>query len=175
MEVNAINAFKFPVSSSDRNYVVDLRARSCSCHEFDLDLIPCPHAAAAIFKSKQSCIAFVSSYYTMQTLREMYSIDVNPIPHQDEWDVPADVSSRVVRVPQNPSQSGRPQASRIPSAMESSTKSHVSVCSRCHKTGHYKSKCKEEIPIPIESDEQEVDRPRRAKHCSICQETVSVI
>ncbi|XP_057803379.1 uncharacterized protein LOC131018682 [Salvia miltiorrhiza] len=36
MEVNAINAFKFTLSSSDRNYVVDLRARSCSCHEFVL-------------------------------------------------------------------------------------------------------------------------------------------
>ncbi|XP_057803635.1 uncharacterized protein LOC131018968 [Salvia miltiorrhiza] len=171
MDVNAINAFKFTVSSSDRNYVVDLRAMSCSCHEFDLDLIPCPHAAAAILKSKQSCIAFVSSYYTMQTLREMYSIDVNPIPHQDEWYVPADVSSRVVGAPQNPSQSGRPRTSRIPSTMESSTKSRVSVCSRCHKSGHYKSKCKEEISIPVESDEQEVDRPRRAKHCSICQKT----
>ncbi|XP_057785422.1 uncharacterized protein LOC131002948 [Salvia miltiorrhiza] len=170
MEVNAINAFKFTVSSSDRNYVVDIRARSCSYHEFDLDLIPCPHAAAAIFKSKQSCIAFVSSYYTMQTLREMYFIDVNPIPYQDEWDVPADVSSRVVGAPQNPSQSGRPRTSRIPSAMEFSTKSCVSVCSRCHKTAHYMSKCKEEILIPIESDEQEVDRPRRAKHCSIYQE-----
>ncbi|XP_057808684.1 uncharacterized protein LOC131023157 [Salvia miltiorrhiza] len=48
MEVNPINEFKFTVSSSDQSYVVNLCARSCSCHQFDLDLIPCPHAATAI-------------------------------------------------------------------------------------------------------------------------------
>ncbi|XP_057770812.1 uncharacterized protein LOC130990604 [Salvia miltiorrhiza] len=171
MEVYPINEFKFTVSSSDRSYVVDLRARSCSCHQFDLDLIPCPHAAAAIFKSKQSCIPYVSSYYYTDTLREMYSLDVNPIPHQDEWDVPIDVSTRVVGTPNNPSQSGRPKTTRIPSAAESSSKSRVTFCSRCHQEGHYRSSCKEEIPIPIQSEEQEVSRQRRAKHCSICHKT----
>ncbi|XP_057809092.1 uncharacterized protein LOC131023564 [Salvia miltiorrhiza] len=104
MEVNPINAFKFIVSSGFRKYVVDLRARSCSYHEFDLDLIPCPHDVAAIFKSKQSCIPYVSSYYIIKTLREMYFVDVNHIPHQDEWDVPLNVRTKVVDVPQNPRQ-----------------------------------------------------------------------
>ncbi|XP_057775225.1 uncharacterized protein LOC130994208 [Salvia miltiorrhiza] len=155
MEVNPINEFKFTVSSSDRSYVVDLRARSCSCHH----------------KSKQSCIPYVSSYYYTDTLSDMYSLDVNPIPHQDEWDVPIDVRTRVVGTPNNPSQAGRPKTTRIPSAAESSTKSRVSFCSRCHQGGHYRSSCKEEIPIPIQSEEQEVSHVRRAKHCSICHET----
>ncbi|XP_057784957.1 uncharacterized protein LOC131002492 [Salvia miltiorrhiza] len=171
MEVNPINTFKFTVSSSDRKYIVDLRTKSCSCLEFDLDLIPCSHAAAAILKSKQSCLPYVSSYYTTETLRDMYSMDVNHIPHQDDWNVPLDLRTRVVGVPENPRQSGRPRTSRIPSAAESSTKSRVSVCSRCHQSGHYKSRCKEEVPIPPQSEDEEVDRPRRAKRCSICHET----
>ncbi|XP_057808742.1 uncharacterized protein LOC131023217 [Salvia miltiorrhiza] len=154
-----------------QKYVVDLRARSCSYHEFDLDLIPCSHVAAAIFKSKQSCIPYVSSYYTTETLCEMYSMDVNHIPHQDDWDVSLDVRTRVVGVPDNPKQSGRLRTSRIPSAVESSTRSCVSVCSRCHQSGHYKSSCKEEVPIPPQSEDQEVDCPRPAKRCSIYHDT----
>lgn len=32
----------------DQTYVVDLDKKTCECREFQLDLIPCPHAAAAI-------------------------------------------------------------------------------------------------------------------------------
>ncbi|XP_057790698.1 protein FAR1-RELATED SEQUENCE 5-like [Salvia miltiorrhiza] len=115
MAVEAINSMKFKVSEGTKHYIVDLNERSCSCREFDMDLIPCSHAAAAISKLKLSCIAFVSTYYTTQTLREMYAAEVIPVLHSDEWCVPFEVQSRVVGVPINPTQSGRPRTSRIDS------------------------------------------------------------
>ena len=38
----------FKVHDGETNWTVDLSDSACSCREFDLDLIPCAHAAAAI-------------------------------------------------------------------------------------------------------------------------------
>lgn len=105
----------------------------------------------------------------METLRKMYSADVNPIPHPEEWCVPVEVSRRVVRAPDNPRQAGRPRTSRIQSTAESSSRSRSRSCSRCHKIGHYRSSCNEEVPIQQITD-YEVNGARRPKTCSICHE-----
>lgn len=49
MSVEPISAMKFKViSDTNKNYVVDLEMKSCTCRRFDLDLIPYSHASAAI-------------------------------------------------------------------------------------------------------------------------------
>lgn len=48
MMAEPISISKFKVVSGKHTYVVDVGAKTCSCREFDLDLIPCSHAVAAI-------------------------------------------------------------------------------------------------------------------------------
>ncbi|XP_057802416.1 uncharacterized protein LOC131017616 [Salvia miltiorrhiza] len=114
MDVQPITSMKYKVSCGTKTYVVDLNAKICLCREFDLDLISCAHAAAAISKSKHSLFS-VSSYYTTETLREIYSGEVMPILHPDEWSVPVEVKSRQVLTPPQPTQAGHPRTSRIES------------------------------------------------------------
>lgn len=73
-------------------------------------------------RSKQSCASYVSSYYTMEALREMYACDVNPIPHTDDWFILMEIKNQIVGVPNNPKQAGRPKTSRIRSGGESSSR-----------------------------------------------------
>ncbi|XP_057786797.1 uncharacterized protein LOC131004191 [Salvia miltiorrhiza] len=166
MDVQPITSMKYKVSCGTKTYVVDLNANTCLCREFDLDLIPCAHAAAAISKSKQSLFSYVSSYYRTETLREIYSGEVMPILHPDEWSVPVEVKSRQVLTPPQPTQAERPRTSRIESCSRLSR-----ACSRCNQSGHYRSKCKEAIPISqdehIASNESEVVGSRRRKCCGI--------
>ena len=48
MEISAINNSMFNVKDGNKSYLVNLREHTCSCREFEGDLIPCPHAAKAI-------------------------------------------------------------------------------------------------------------------------------
>ncbi|XVF88963.1 hypothetical protein PTKIN_Ptkin19aG0093500 [Pterospermum kingtungense] len=48
MVVQGINSYTFNVKDGLKSYVVNLMHRTCSCRKFDLDLMPCSHACAAI-------------------------------------------------------------------------------------------------------------------------------
>lgn len=116
----------------------------------------------------------MSSYYTTNTLRGMYSGEVMPILDPDEWCVPLEVKVRTVVKPDNPRQAGRPRLSRMQSRVGSSTRYRSKVCSRCHKSGHYRSSCKEILPMPQEeqigSNQPSVDGSRKRRRCSICHD-----
>ncbi|KAL6557645.1 hypothetical protein OROMI_017995 [Orobanche minor] len=48
MKVDPITNIKFKVISESKTHIVDIVSRECSCHVFDLDLIPCAHATSAL-------------------------------------------------------------------------------------------------------------------------------
>ncbi|KAH6823047.1 hypothetical protein C2S53_002041 [Perilla frutescens var. hirtella] len=101
MNVQTISATKFKVTHGMKYYTVDLVGRKCSYQEFHIDLIHCPHTAVAI------------GYYITENLREMYSGEVMKIAHPDNWDVPLEVSSRVVLPPHNLRQAGCSRTNRM--------------------------------------------------------------
>lgn len=115
MSVEAVSGTKFKVTSGTKHYVVDLTLRTCTCQEFQFDLIHCSHASAAIRKANQSLHSYVSKYYLTETLVKMYAGEVECILHPDEWDIPLEVRSRIVLAPINPRQAGRPRTSRVSS------------------------------------------------------------
>ncbi|KAH6773677.1 hypothetical protein C2S52_003414 [Perilla frutescens var. hirtella] len=85
MSVYSISVSKFQVTSGMKHYIVDIVGKKCSCKEFDLDQIPCSHAAAtALSKVNHSLCAYVSSYYTTKNLQNMYSNEVMPVVHPEE-------------------------------------------------------------------------------------------
>ncbi|KAH6771135.1 hypothetical protein C2S52_015938 [Perilla frutescens var. hirtella] len=67
--------------------------RTCECREFQDDLMPCSHASAAICRNQgMSVYDFVSVYYKTENWKELYAIQVNPIPLEEDWNVPSETS-----------------------------------------------------------------------------------
>ncbi|KAH6789148.1 hypothetical protein C2S51_004154 [Perilla frutescens var. frutescens] len=160
------------------SFMVDLQHRTCDCREFDLDLIPCCHAATAIRHAGLSIYEFVGHYYKQATLALTYKSEIFPLPHPDEWIVPASVLSVTVRAPLIDCHGGRSRMSRAQLGAESSSSRREQVCSRCQGSGHNIRACKAYVPISgvdlnasFEVAQPTIARKRQPKKCSICHET----
>ncbi|XP_009785229.2 uncharacterized protein [Nicotiana sylvestris] len=62
-----------------RRYIVYLENKRCSCGQFQLDELPCPHALAALRHRDESYEQYCSPYYTRESLLRTYEIPVNPL------------------------------------------------------------------------------------------------
>ena len=117
-------------SSSDQ--IVNINIRTCSCLQFQQLKFPCAHASAAIFYSKQNIYDFVANEYANETLRQLYSIAVDPVLVNNLIIQP--ILPPIVR-----RQSGRPKKVRIRSRNEG-LDSNI-TCSLCQQSGHNKRTC----------------------------------
>ncbi|KAL5544810.1 hypothetical protein UlMin_008594 [Ulmus minor] len=53
----------YTILDGDKNGVVDLQVRKCSCRRFQLEQLPCAHAMIAIWHSKRDVYDFYFKYY----------------------------------------------------------------------------------------------------------------
>ncbi|KAL5581922.1 hypothetical protein UlMin_014364 [Ulmus minor] len=81
----------YTVLDGDKNGVVDLQARTCSCRRFQLEQLPCVHVMIAIRHSKRDVYDFCSEYYNSSTWKATYAGVVYPLPHQGDWVIPNEV------------------------------------------------------------------------------------
>ncbi|KAL5560036.1 hypothetical protein UlMin_036247 [Ulmus minor] len=81
----------YTILDGDKNGVVDLQARTCSCRRFQLEQLLCAHAMIAIRHSKRDVYDFCSEYYNSSTWKATYARVVYPLPHQGDWVVPNEV------------------------------------------------------------------------------------
>ncbi|KAL5542897.1 hypothetical protein UlMin_010607 [Ulmus minor] len=70
----------YTVLDGDKNGVVDLQARMCSCRRFQFEQLPCVHAMIAILHSKRYVYDFCSEYYNSSTWKAIYAGVVYPLP-----------------------------------------------------------------------------------------------
>ncbi|KAH6795076.1 hypothetical protein C2S52_005553 [Perilla frutescens var. hirtella] len=166
--VRCHNAHLYKVQKNDKSFLIDLHMRTCECGEFQLDQIPCSHAAVAI-SAGHDIYDYVDLYFKQVTLYLAYHDRVRSVPSQDEWTVSSSFKVCPLKLV---SQAGRPKEGRYHSAGEgSSTRSRgQQVCSRCGGTGHNRKKCT--APQQIEHSQSEAlgEGQRRPKRCSICRE-----
>lgn len=105
----------------------------------------------------------------------MYSHEVIPVPSPDDWVVPNDVSSIVVKPPKCPKQAGRPKITRARNPAEGAPKSTTSVnrsCTRCGQPGHYISSCTtlmSSSSLVVKTNVSE--NPKQKRACSKCRES----
>ncbi|WRX12261.1 zinc finger protein [Theobroma cacao] len=99
LKVKPINRVEFEVKDGKMDKLVNLSQKTCSCCEFQTDLLPCSHAIAAISKCKREAIKFYADYYKTTILVEGYSGYVHPVGHPSEWDIPNHVKQIVVLPP----------------------------------------------------------------------------
>ncbi|KAH6771050.1 hypothetical protein C2S52_015853 [Perilla frutescens var. hirtella] len=151
--------------------------RTCDCREFELDLIPCSHAAAAIRFSGGHIYDFVDRCYKTETVVSMYDSMIMDLLSSEEWILPP-YGSPLVLAPVIKKQAGRPRMSRARGGVKASSSSRRQVCTRCYGPGHNRRVCTAQIPIggvdlnaPPEDVPTESARRRAPKKCSVCGET----
>ncbi|KAH6784186.1 hypothetical protein C2S52_009145 [Perilla frutescens var. hirtella] len=112
--------WKFEVGRE--SFMVDLQHRTCDCCEFELDLIPCSHAVAAIRFSGGHIYDFVDRCYKTETVVSMYDLVIMGLPSSEEWISPP-YGSPIVLAPVIKKQVGRPRMSRARGGVEASSSS----------------------------------------------------
>ncbi|XP_007227226.2 uncharacterized protein LOC18790575 [Prunus persica] len=66
-------------------YVVDLKAKTCSCRRWDLCGIPCSHAISCIFQKEANVFDYTHDCYKKEAYLSSYEPMVHPIPSMDQW------------------------------------------------------------------------------------------
>ncbi|XP_017982385.1 PREDICTED: uncharacterized protein LOC108663291 [Theobroma cacao] len=118
--VKPINRVEFEVKDRKMDGLVNLSTKTCSCCEFQIDLLPCSHAIVAISKCKREAIEFCADYYKTTVFMEGYAGSIRLVGHPSEWDMPPHVKQIIVLPPPWQSQARRPRMRRIPSVYEGS-------------------------------------------------------
>ncbi|XP_022893122.1 uncharacterized protein LOC111407708 [Olea europaea var. sylvestris] len=133
--VESVNA----VAKVAKNYPIRALLESLSCRMFQVDQLPCPHALTVIATLKRNVYDFCSVYYTRYAYLNTYKETVFPIGNKTEWNLPEDVSNRVVLAPDQKRSSGRPTEKRKKSAYE---RSQVVKCGRFGESSHNRQTCR---------------------------------
>ncbi|XP_073304181.1 uncharacterized protein [Primulina huaijiensis] len=139
LKASRLNAFEYQVYGDEKDEVVNLSDRSCSCRVFQIDKIPCAHAIAAIYGAKLDLYDFYSPYYSSQMWALAYADTIYPVPIANEWNIPDHFKYNVLP-PDVKRKRGRAQKERIPSIGESGRK-RTKKCAVCHESGHCRKKC----------------------------------
>ncbi|KAH6811822.1 hypothetical protein C2S51_025584 [Perilla frutescens var. frutescens] len=142
-------------------YMVDLQNHTCDYREFELDLIPCSHAAAVICCTEATIYDYVDRCYKAESLVGIYNSVIRGLPHPEQWNMPDAFGARVVLAPEIRRRAGRPSTSRARAPFETSSSARRQFC-----TSH--------LPIggvDLNSPPEDVPRRRAPKKCSICGST----
>ncbi|XP_070003294.1 uncharacterized protein [Nicotiana sylvestris] len=99
LRVRASADYIHTVIDGVRRYIVCLENKKCSCGQFQLDELPCPHALAALRQRDESFEEYCSPYYTRANLLRTYEIPVNPMSDESKWNVPQHITEEVVNPP----------------------------------------------------------------------------
>ncbi|KAK3210830.1 hypothetical protein Dsin_015536 [Dipteronia sinensis] len=123
------------VKDGNKDGLVNLSKKTCSCTKFQVDKLPCRHALAAVRYEKKHFPDFCGDCYKTTSWLEAYSGNIFPVGHHSEWNIPQDVQSKVVHPPPLRAQVGRPKKKRFKSAGEHGN-GKTRNCTICKKSGH---------------------------------------
>ncbi|XP_057777828.1 uncharacterized protein LOC130996560 [Salvia miltiorrhiza] len=155
-EVVAMSPSIFKVKSSNKTFKVNLETQSCTYVKWDMNMVPCSHAVAAIRHIGDDISKHVGDYYQAAKLREAYSYRVNSVPPLASWMIPANIQGLVIDLPKIGRQSGRPKTTRhrgpterttqrqragSENAPSSSTNRAPRTCSLCGFESHTRDIC----------------------------------
>ncbi|KAL6548055.1 hypothetical protein OROHE_009760 [Orobanche hederae] len=122
---------KFEVMSHP-NAVVDLKAKECSCYQWQVRGVSCVHAVAVIRRKCPTVYSIVEEHFFTNTYRACYSFDIHSIPQIEKFEFqPAAQNSDKILPPIMNRQPGRPKGKRKPSFGEFPKKKPTEACARC--------------------------------------------
>ena len=141
-------------------YGVDLQKLECTCRQWQLTGIPCPHAITAIYFIGKQPEEYVSKSFKVSTYRSIYEFNILPVGGIDMWKKREHVP---MKPPLERRMPGRPTLNRTKDKSELKNNKHVSrpprtmTCQNCGVMGHNKKGCTKhmetgqpsaQIPIP---------------------------
>ncbi|TYK21288.1 MuDRA-like transposase [Cucumis melo var. makuwa] len=118
MKVNPIDCYQFHVKDLDKEEVVNLQTKECTCKEFQVEQLPCSHAIAAARDRNINDYSLYANYYTNECLLAAYAEVVYPVGNQSNWKTSEDYVHMTVLPPKVVKRVGRSKNKRIPSVGE---------------------------------------------------------
>ncbi|KAH6828691.1 hypothetical protein C2S53_018040 [Perilla frutescens var. hirtella] len=113
-------AHLWKVEVGRESFMVDLQHRTYDCGEFELDLIPCSHATAAIRFSGGHIYDFVDRCYKTETVVSIYDSVIMGLLSSEKW-ILSPYGSPLVLAPMIKKQDGRPRMSGARGGVEASS------------------------------------------------------
>ncbi|CAE5956850.1 unnamed protein product [Arabidopsis arenosa] len=127
-------------------FTVDLQKKTCTCRVFDVLMVPCCHALAAVGIRNVDIYSLVGNYAFVTEWRKLWREHILPPPKEKDTEVPNTISEVVVIPPKTRRPGGRPRTVRIPSQGEqqgaSWKKKKPNKCTTCGQDGHNRATCK---------------------------------
>ncbi|KAA0045018.1 MuDRA-like transposase [Cucumis melo var. makuwa] len=118
MKVNPTDCYQFHVKDLDKEEVVNLQTKECTCKEFQAEQLPCSHVIAATRDRNINVYSLCANYYTNECLLVAYAEAVYPVGNQSDWKTSEDYVHMIVLPPKVVKRVGRPKKKRIPSVGE---------------------------------------------------------
>ncbi|XP_021764583.1 uncharacterized protein LOC110729168 [Chenopodium quinoa] len=132
---------EYEIHEGRSQFPLSLNKKICSCGAWQLTGVPCRHAIRACIDAKLDPHDFGSSWYSLKTYKQAYSVCINPIPNTQQW--PADESDTIIMPPKMKRGIGRPSRNRKREEGEEQPgkRSKTVKCSKCGCFGHNKTTC----------------------------------
>ncbi|XP_023640325.1 uncharacterized protein LOC111831047 [Capsella rubella] len=108
--------------SKEYIFEVDLENKTCSCRAFDVLMIPCCHALAAVGVRKLDHYSLLGWCYFVDVWQKKYDQLIQPISREEDVNVPEDIREKDIGPPKTKCPGGRPKKKRIPSKGEGNGK-----------------------------------------------------
>ncbi|XP_071741388.1 uncharacterized protein [Rutidosis leptorrhynchoides] len=135
------------VRDGQKNGLVNLADKVCSCGQCQGSGIPCGHviAAARLF-GVADVTQFVSHWFTTETYISTYIEHIHPLPHRSEWSDPGPNVLPIVNPPIKPKRApGCPKSTKCHPSMGEDTEKTVRTCTCCKEPGHGSDTCKSSV------------------------------
>jgi hypothetical protein len=146
-------------SSTPIEYIVDLKAKTCSCNRWQKSGIPCPHVVAVARKEEFDPVTLVDKCYSIEMHKRAYGNIVYPCKDRSEWEK---MNGPPILPPSYKKHVGRPTKNRRKAPGEvdcrgggkrMSRHGVIMHCSYCGHPDHNRNGCywyKNDLPPPVE-------------------------
>ncbi|XP_050941311.1 uncharacterized protein LOC127149569 [Cucumis melo] len=141
MNIYPVDQHEFEVHHRKEQFVVNILNRTCSCRQWDLDLIPCSYACIALSTRNLNLHLYTDKFYYVSNLINLYKKRTCPIGTVNQIRNTHQGGNDGILPPHVKRPAGRPKKKRFTSFLE---KKASVRCSRCGK-GHNCRSCKEPI------------------------------
>ncbi|XP_065876876.1 uncharacterized protein [Euphorbia lathyris] len=145
----------YEVTEGVDKHCVVLSERKCTCREWQLSGIPCPHAICALNHVEIDPLTIIDKFYHKSMYQNTYKHKLQPVRDRRFWrcdDFEPIEPPRIQPMPGRPKKKRTRESNTESCGIGPSRKGQIQRCTICRRRGHKKSKCQSK-PIPEQSNE----------------------
>lgn len=147
-KVNFNGDYGYEITEGCDRHTVNMILKRCTCRQWDLNGIPCPHAISAMLYNKLDPLSEMSWWYSKEAFMLTYRHKLQPVRSEKFWKVDP---HQAMEPPDLVKMVGRPKTKRVRKKDEaikrqgewaSSRKGRVMTCNNCGEPNHNSKGCK---------------------------------